>query len=91
MTDDAPIPPRLPIPEADPKPWFASRTILASLAGLVLGLALVVIPSVLTLPAEVATTLIGLGATQITAAVAAIQGRIRAEQPIAPILPSRQG
>lgn len=79
MTEDTPA--YLPIPEADPKPWYHSRGIVGSLmvivaqAGAVAGL---------NLDAGLLTE-IAMQAVALVGGVLALIGRLRAEQPIAPL------
>jgi len=79
----------LPIPLADPKAPLASSTILWSLAGIGAGLGLLTLPLWLPMPGDVATALYAAGLAQITAGLGAINGRYRAEQPIAPLFGGR--
>lgn len=86
MIDPDTLPFPLPIPEADPKPWWRSRgvvgalaTVAASLAGL-LGLEL---------DSGMLTELI-LQAVALGGGVLALWGRLRTAQPIAPLLKRRR-
>lgn len=72
----------LPIPLADPKPWYASRTIIGSLMVLVSQTAAL---AGWDLDAP-ALTEIALQAVALVGGVVALWGRLRAEQPIAPLL-----
>jgi peptidoglycan/LPS O-acetylase OafA/YrhL len=78
---DAAIPAHLPIAQADPKPWWRSRTILAALA-IVTAQALALLG--ISVDAGQLTEILLAAGTAI-AGLIAIWGRARAEQPIAPL------
>jgi len=79
------IPDHLPIPAADPKPWYRSRTIVAALAVVVTQAA-----ALFGLALDVgALTELALNLIAVVGGAAAIYGRARAEQPIAAVLPRR--
>lgn len=71
--------PQLPIPEADPKPWYRSQTILSGLAAILSGLAGMVLALIGQAPAETLVPSI----TTVLSGISVLRGRVSAEQPIA--------
>jgi hypothetical protein len=75
-------PPRLPIPLADPKPWYRSLTIKSSLGQVAAGLVLALVAYLVPMPADLSAALSAYALGQMSLGAAAVIGRYRAEQPI---------